>query len=122
MDPFSEMRKLGWFLPLRLASFVILFGIVVFWMKYPAYLELPFVVYSVMTLAFTVVLFLEKRIQLPIVAQVVIALQFLLEIMVDAGVIYASGNVNSQFSALFILTIVSAALSCCHMSCAAAMS
>lgn len=110
MDPFGQIRKLGWFLPLRLAAYVILFGVVVFWMGYPGYLELPFFVYSLLTLAFTLVLFFESRIRLPIVAQVVIGLQFLLEIMVDSGVIYASGNIHSQFSALFILTIVSAAL------------
>ena len=110
MDPFKQIRRLGWFLPLRLASFVILLGVVVFWMGYPGYLELPFIVYSLLTLGFTLVLFFETRIRLPIVAQLVIGLQFLLEILVDSGVIYASGNIHSQFSALFILTIVSASL------------
>ena len=85
MDPFRQIRKLGWFLPLRLASYVILLGVVFFWMGYPGYLELPFVVYSLLTLAFTLVLFFETRIRLPMVAQVVIGLQFLLEIMVDSG-------------------------------------
>jgi two-component system sensor histidine kinase PilS (NtrC family) len=110
MDPFGQIRRLGWFLPLRLAAYVILLGVVVIWMGYPGYLELPFFVYSLLTLGFTLVLFFETRFRLPMVAQVVIGLQFLLEIIVDSGVIYASGNVHSQFSALFILTIVSASL------------
>jgi two-component system sensor histidine kinase PilS (NtrC family) len=41
---------------------------------------------------------------------IITALQFLAEIVVDSAIICATGTVNSPFSALFILTIVSAAL------------
>jgi two-component system sensor histidine kinase PilS (NtrC family) len=44
------------------------------------------------------------------VTYVLIGLQSLLEISIESGVIYATGNVNSPYSALFVLTIVSAAL------------
>ena len=40
----------------------------------------------------------------------VVGLHFVLEIMVESGVVFATGNVNSTFSALYLLTIVSAAL------------
>jgi len=43
-------------------------------------------------------------------SRVLIALQFLAEVLLESGIIYATGNVNSPFSALFLLTIVSAAL------------
>ena len=98
------------FLPLRLATYVILMLVVVAWMRYPLYLQLQVVVYSLLTLAFAVSLWLERRVQLRRVTSLLLALQTLLEISIESGVIYATGNVNSPFSALFVLTIVSSAL------------
>jgi len=110
MERHNRLRRLGWFLPLRLASYVILMSVVVFWMGYPKYLQFQVVLYSLLTLGFVVGLAFEKRIRLNSVVQTIIGLQFLFEIAIESGVIYATGNVNSSFSALFILTIVSAAL------------
>jgi len=76
----------------------------------PQYLRFPTIIYSVLTLAFAVSLGLEKKYPLKGVTYVLIGLQSLLEISIESGVIYATGNVNSPFSALFVLTIVSAAL------------
>lgn len=101
--------KLNWFLPLRLASFVIIFAIIAFWMRYPEFLQVQFITYSVLTLAFTILLALKKETGTRAVT-VIVALQFLVEISLESGIIYATGNVNSSFSALFILTIVSASL------------
>lgn len=107
----NKLRKdLAWFTPLRLASFVVLFAIVVFWMHYPGFLHAQFITYSVFTLGLALLLAWNRRRELERVCQIVIAIQFLLEISIESGVIYATGNVNSPFSALFILTIVSAAL------------
>ncbi len=106
----ERLKRLGWFLPLRLASYVILLAVVAFWMGYPKFLQLQFILYSVCTLGFTIAISLEKRFKVRTLTQSLIALQFLFEIMIEGGVIYATGNVNSPFSALFLLTIVSAAL------------
>lgn len=106
----ERLKKLGWFIPLRLASFVILFAVVVLWMRYPSFLRLEFILYAALTLCFTLLLAFDHRLKLPNVTSSVIGLQFLFEILIEAGIIYATGNVNSPFSALFILTIVSAAL------------
>ena len=110
MERSDRLKKLGWFIPLRLASFVILFAVVVFWMRYPSFLRLEFILYAALTLCFTLLLAFDRRLKLPHVISSVICLQFLFEIFIEAGIIYATGNVNSPFSALFILTIVSAAL------------
>ncbi len=105
-----DTKRQGLFLPLRLASYVILMAVVVGWMEYPAYLQVPITIYSVLTLAFAVSLGLERRFNLRQLTFILIALQTLVEIVIESGVIYATGNVNSPFSAMFVLTIVSAAL------------
>ncbi|MCP4685065.1 MAG: PAS domain S-box protein [bacterium] len=110
MDSSHDSRRLGLFLPLRLASYVILMSVVVVWMDDPQYLRFQTIIYSILTLAFAVSLGLEKKYPLKGVTYVLIGLQSLLEISIESGVIYATGNVNSPFSALFVLTIVSAAL------------
>ncbi len=110
MERQERLKRLGWFLPLKLASYIILLAIVVFWMGYPGYLQAQLILYSICTLGFTAAIALEKRIKLNTVMQILIGLQFILEIWIETGVIYATGNVNSPFSALFLLTIVSAAL------------
>jgi len=103
-------RRLAWFIPLRLATFLVVFFVVVFWMKFPGFLALPFFLYAGVTLGFTLLLALDKQQRLGAVTTAMVALHFLLEIGVESGIIYATGNVNSPFSALFVLTIVSAAL------------
>jgi len=110
MQQTVRIRRPSRFLPLRLASYIILMAVVVLWMDYPRYLHFPFVVYSVLTLIFCVALALERRFRVNAVVQTIVALQFLFEIAIESGVIYATGNVYSSFSALYILTIVSAAL------------
>lgn len=110
MESNQYSRRLGLFLPLRLASYVILMTVVVFWMHDPQYLRFQTIIYSILTLAFAVSLWLEKKYSIRTISYVLIGLQTLLEISIESGVIYATGNVNSPFSALFVLTIVSAAL------------
>jgi len=89
---------------------VILMAIVVAWMKNPQYLHFQIMTYSLVTLAFAVGLALEKRLSLRHVTLLFTALQFLLEISIETSIIYVTGNINSPYSALFVLTIVSAAL------------
>ncbi|MFH2049824.1 MAG: ATP-binding protein [bacterium] len=103
-------NQLKWFIPLRLATFVILFTVVSWWMKFPGFLILPFILYSVFTLSFTVILAFDKKKRLQDVSLIITILHFIFEIIIESGIIYSTGNINSPFSALFILTIVSAAL------------
>jgi len=110
MEKTERAKRLGWFIPLRLGSFIILFSVVVFWMRYPEFLRLWFVLYSALTLALTLLLALDRQRRLANATTTVTALQFFFEIVLESGIVYATGNVNSPFSALFILTIVSAAL------------
>lgn len=109
-DRYSRLKRLGWFLPLRLVTFVILFAVVVFWIEYPGFLHLPLILYSIFTLGVALLLAFDRLGSLRMVAATVVGLQFLLEIVIESGVIHATGNINSPFSALFLLTIVSAAL------------
>ena len=72
--------KLGWYLPLRLATFVIVFAVVVLWMGNPGFLRDQFVLYSFLTLCFTLLLAFDRREKLRYAARLTVALQFLLEI------------------------------------------
>jgi len=110
MDRQKSPQRLGFFLPLRIATYVILTTIVMIWMGDPHYLRLQIIIYSILTLALALSLAVEKRWHMPRVTQLLIGLQFLVEVSLESGVIYATGNINSPFSALFVLTIVSAAL------------
>ncbi|HOP07342.1 MAG TPA: ATP-binding protein [candidate division Zixibacteria bacterium] len=110
MERAINHKRPGWLLPLRLASYVILFVVVVFWMDYPHYLRVPFILYSIATLAVAVLFGLHRRYPVNSARTVTVALQFLFEIAIETGIVYTTGNVNSPFFALFLLTIVSAAL------------
>ena len=106
----ERLKQLGWFIPLRLVSYILLLLVVVFWMQFPEFLRLWFVAYSGFTLALTLSFAWNRHRKMAHVTDTITALQFLFEIILESGVLYITGNVNSPFSALFILTIVSAAL------------
>ncbi|MDZ4723516.1 MAG: ATP-binding protein [candidate division Zixibacteria bacterium] len=110
MQAEERLKRLGWFLPLRLASYVIIMAVVVVWMRYPTFLQPLIILYSLLTLGFTFTIASQRRLKLDSLTQALVALQFIFEISIESGIIYATGNVNSPFSGLFILTIVSAAL------------
>lgn len=73
-------------------------------------MQFPFVLYSIATLGFAVLLATEKKHQLQRLTNLLILCQFLLELVIESGLIYSTGNTNSPFSVLFILTIISASL------------
>ena len=56
MEQQERSRRLGLFLPLKLASYIVLMAVVVFWMKFPHYLHLQVIGYSILTLAFVLAL------------------------------------------------------------------
>lgn len=110
MKSSPQHTQLGWFLSFRLAAFIILFAAVVFWLDHPQYLQVFFVIYASITLGFVLLLASERYPILQQIRPLAIALQFLSELVLESGIIYATGNVNSPLSGLFILTIVSASL------------
>lgn len=85
-------------------------AIVVVWMRDPRYLHSQVIIYSLVTLAFAVSLALGNKFDLSRLTRILTALQFLIEISLESGIILVTGNLHSPFSALFVLTIVSAAL------------
>ncbi len=110
MDSKNTFSKIVWFLPLRLAHYIVLFTVVVLWMGYPRFTQPQFVLYSISTLCFAILLAARRRYKLENVTAFVVGLQFLFEISIESSIVFSTGNVNSPFSALFVLTIVSAAM------------
>jgi two-component system sensor histidine kinase PilS (NtrC family) len=102
--------KSYWLLPLRLITFSLISGVIVIWMRFPSYLQAPFLGYCFITLAALVMLLVNRRYDFQLVFRFLIALQFAVEIINEAGIVYATGSLYSPFSALFLLTIVSAAM------------
>ena len=100
----------SWLLPLRLITFTVICGVIMGWMNYPAYMKAPFLSYCFITLASFVTLLFLKRVNILFLFRFLIAIHFISEIVCEASIIYTTGNLNSQFSVLFLLTIVSAAL------------
>lgn len=100
----------NWLLPLRLVIFVLLFAIILGSLKTPPALTTPLVGYGFCTLGFLIVFALRKRWILPGLLRFFFALQIIWEIFMEAGIIHYSGTWASPFSALFLLSIVSASL------------
>ena len=97
-------------LTLRLVIYVVLLGTVIFLLRSPESLLIPFLLYSCLTLAFLLLLLLARRISPPPFLDLVIAFQIILEVYVEAGVIHITGGVESQLSILLLVTIVSVSL------------
>lgn len=106
----DTLKVQNWFLPFRLVQYIILGAIVGVWMGYPDFMHFQFVLYSVATLGFSVLLATDRHHKLQDLTKFLIACQFLLEIVIESSIIYATGNINSQFSVLLIITIISASL------------
>jgi len=97
-------------MPLRLITFSLIFGVIVGWLGYPSYLRASLLAYCFITLAsFSTLLFLGRW-KVYFLYYFLIALYFITEILCEAGIVYTTGSLYSPFAALFLLTIVSAAL------------
>lgn len=99
-----------WLLSLRLVIYVLLLGIVVFFLKSPGFLLIPFLLYSCLTLTFLLLILLVRGPSPPPFLDLVIAFQIILEIYIEAGVIHVTGGAASQLSILLLVTIVSVSL------------
>ena len=99
-----------WLLPLRLITFCLVSGVIVIWLGLPSYLQVPFLVYCFTTLATLISLLILRRYDFRMLYRLLIAMQFAVEIVNEAGIVYTTGSLYSPFSGLFLLTIVSAAM------------
>jgi len=104
------LLKVPWLLLSRLFIFLLLLGIVVFFLKVPDLLFVPFLIYSLLTLVSLLIILLDLKRTYQLLFNFIIALHILFEIIIEAGVVYHTGQVNSPFGVLFILTIISTSL------------
>lgn len=102
--------KSGLLLSLRLTTYVLVSVIVIYWMKYPNVLVVPFLMYSFLTLSLPIIVIVKRWVDLRFLSLSLNIIQMLVEIIVVTCVIYITGNISSAYSALFILIIISAAL------------
>jgi two-component system sensor histidine kinase PilS (NtrC family) len=104
------LLRVPWLLLSRLFVFLLLLGVVVFFLKVPDVLFVPFLIYSLLTLVSLSIILLDLKKTYQFLFKFIIALHILLEIIVEAGVIYLTGRADSPFAILFILTIISTSL------------
>ncbi len=107
---YGQDLKTSWFLPLRLAIFLIVVGVVLLTQRHESEIYTPFFIYSILTLVFLSALAVKMPSRMPRLSQVLVFLQIISEVLVEAAIIKATGNITSPFTALFLMTIVSAAL------------
>ncbi|MCH7947552.1 MAG: PAS domain S-box protein [candidate division Zixibacteria bacterium] len=106
----KHLERIDWFLPLRLASYVILFAAIVLWMDFPGFMQVPVIIYSLLTLAVGVSLTKKFKRKLAMITPWIVALHFVFEIALESIVVYSTGDISSPLTAMFVLTIASAAL------------
>ncbi len=104
------LLKVPWLLLSRLFVFLLLLGIVVFFLKVPESLFVPFLIYSLLTLVSLLIILSDLKTTYRFLFNFIIALHILLEIIIEAGVVHQTGQENSPFAVLFILTIISTSL------------
>ena len=105
----EELRS-TWFIPLRLSIFLLVFGAVVLSETGQSGIYQPFLFYSLATLVFLLVIEFDIRIIKPHFLSVIIFAHIILELIAEGAIIRGAGHLTSQYSALFLLTIVSASL------------
>ncbi|MEW5923774.1 MAG: ATP-binding protein [Candidatus Zixiibacteriota bacterium] len=110
MDSRTISIKAGWLLSLRLATYVLISGVVIYWLRYPKFLSFPFFAYSLLTLMLPLMFIFKNRFNIKFLLKAVPIVQIISEIIVEIGIIYLTGNISSAFNGIFVLTIVSAAL------------
>jgi two-component system, NtrC family, sensor histidine kinase PilS len=105
----EELRS-TWFIPLRLSIFLLVFGAVVLSEAGQSGIFQPFLYYSVATLVFLLVIEFDIRIIKPQFLSLIIFAHIVLELTAEGAIIRGAGHLTSQYSALFLLSIVSASL------------
>jgi two-component system sensor histidine kinase PilS (NtrC family) len=110
MRKHTNLERIDWFLPLRLTTYVILLAAIVLWAHNPPFLQIPFIIYSSLTLGIAFLLSGKNRIKFAFVIPWIVALHFVCEVIIETVVVSSTGDLGSPFTAMYILTIVSAAL------------
>ncbi|MCX6831300.1 MAG: ATP-binding protein [candidate division Zixibacteria bacterium] len=105
----EELRS-TWFIPLRLSIFLLVFGAVVLSEAGQSGIFQPFLYYSVATLVFLLVIEFDIRIIKPQFLSLIIFAHIVLELTAEGAIVRGAGHLTSQYSALFLLSIVSASL------------
>jgi two-component system sensor histidine kinase PilS (NtrC family) len=105
----EELRS-TWFIPLRLSIFLLIFGAVVLSEAGQSGIFRPFLFYSVATLLFLLVIEFDIRIIKPRFLSLIVFAHIILELIAEGAIIRGAGHLTSQYSALFLLTIVSSSL------------
>ncbi len=106
----KEELKSSWFIPLRLSVFLLVFGAVMLSEAGQSGVFQPFLFYSVATLVFLLVIEFDIRTIKPQFLSLVIFAHIILELVAEGAVVRGAGHLTSQYSALFLLSIVSASL------------
>ena len=94
----------------RLLIYVFILLIVILYFKVSTQLFLPFIFYSLATFALLTLLLLKERFDSELLFKGVVVVQLIFEVLVETGIMAASGRAESPFAILFLLTIVSASL------------
>lgn len=95
---------------LRLTTFSLICFLIIGRLTYPSYLHGPLLAYGFITLALFLTMFFQRRWRTPLLLRLLMILHFASEIICEAGIVYTTGSYYSPYAALFLLTIVSAAL------------
>ncbi len=110
MKKTSTSPGLRWFLPFRLATYVVLLIVVMFWLHTPGWAQALFVGYSLLTMAMAAASTMSERVRNRWLVPAAVALQFASELAIESVIVFSTGDINSPYLGLFLLTIVSAAL------------
>jgi len=106
----SSFSKIPWLLLSRLSIFLLLLIIVVLFLRVPGSLVLSFTIYSVVTLALLLLIAFDMRQTHRVLFSAAVVLQLVLEIVVETGVVYRTGGIDSSYAVLFVLSILSASI------------
>jgi two-component system sensor histidine kinase PilS (NtrC family) len=99
-----------WFIPLRMAIFLLLFGAAVLPGGSSGNFLKVFLPYSVATLLFLVIAELNRRHARPWLLATIIYVHLITELLVAGVLIQVSGQLTPQYSVLLLLTIISSSL------------
>lgn len=106
----TNVTNARWLLPIRLLAYVLISGIVFFRINFPNFLSFPFFAYSLLTLLLPALLVARRWLHISFVLKSTAYVQSVFEILVILGIVYVTGNINSSYSGLLILCIISTAL------------
>jgi len=105
-----EPAKISLPLFFRLLIYVFILLTVILYFKVSKELFLPFLCYSLTTFALLMLLLFKERLNSELLFKGMVVLQLIFEVLVETGIMAASGRAESPFVILFLLTIVSASL------------